>query len=86
MVKISSNASLIPSFRAQFDPDGYGTGDYNEVENRDTDRIVNIQERNATMTRTVTIPEFSQIVVPIAIPVMVFTFMGRSKRLSPNNH
>ncbi len=71
----------LSGFRAQFDPDGYGSGDYNEVENSGTDKIVTIQERGATMTKPVLVPEFQNIIIPSCMFISLFIiFKWKARR------
>jgi hypothetical protein len=79
---MAAASSATPNaFRVEFDPDGYGSGYYNEVEDASEDKITTIQEVAATMTSTTTavIPEFGQILAPAASVIALLLLLGRRR-------
>ena len=79
VIKIAASPP-ITQFRVQFDPDGYGTSDYNEVENTVTDKIVTIEEVSATIIATVEIREFQDILVPVCFTLIMVTMVYKRKK------
>jgi len=68
VVELTAGASMISSFNATFDPDGYGTLDYNAVEDSLNEKVLSVEEASMKVTKqisVVTIPEFQTLLIPI---------------------
>jgi len=81
VVQVSASPTIY-SFRVEFDPDGYGINDYNEIEDNVTDKRVSIQETNGSMTDPVDVPEFPGLFIVMAMALFSIILIRRRKGIS----